>query len=151
MSYQKSQGQIEFEEQLASEIECFEDDTLGKESATSPQDKTLPVIDLFLNPDRTVEKKAMLKKARKSLHHKKVTKCLPDFFPTGGLCESVPQHLPPVMEVNPALLPVPLLGDLLLHAHVEAVPVGGEGGQLLRDLQTGDHRHWRLLCLQPAK
>ena len=60
------------------------------------------------------------------------------FFP-GGLCESVPQHLPPALEVNPALLPVPLLGDLLLHAHVEAVPVGGEGGQLLPDLQTSDH------------
>ena len=60
------------------------------------------------------------------------------FFP-GGLCESVPQHLPPAMEVNPALLPVPLLGDLQLHTHVEAVPVGGEGGQLLPDLQTSDH------------
>ena len=147
MSYQKSQGQIEFEEQLASERECFQEDTLGQESATSQQDKTLPVIDLFLNPDRAAEKKAMLKKSRESLHHKKVKKCFPNFFLTGGLCESVPQHLPPVMEVNPALLPFPLLGDLLLHAHVEEVPVGGEGGQLLPDLQTGHHRHWRLLRL----
>ena len=72
------------------------------------------------------------------------------FFP-GGLWESVPQHLPPALEVNPALLPVPLLGDLPLHAHVEAVPVGGEGGQLLRDLQTCHHRYWGLLCLQPAE
>ena len=60
------------------------------------------------------------------------------FFP-GGLCESVPQHLPPALEVNPALLRVPLLGDLPLHTHVEAVPVGGEGGQLLPDLQACHH------------
>ena len=72
------------------------------------------------------------------------------FFP-GGLCESVPQHLPPALEVNSALLPVPLLGDLPLHTHVEAVPVGGEGGQLLRHLQTCHHWHWSLLCLQSAE
>ena len=129
---------MEFEEQLASERECFEeDDNLEKESVTSEQDKTLPVIDLFLNPSRMAEKEEMLNKAHREeagMAHNKVREkfiflTLVSFL--GAVCKSLSQHLPPAVEVNPALLPVPLLGDLLLHAHVEAVPVGGEGGQLL--------------------
>ena len=66
MSYHKSQGQIEFEEQLSSERECFQkDDNLEKESVTLKQEKKLPVIDLFLNPKRKAEKEEMLKKAHR--------------------------------------------------------------------------------------
>ena len=69
---------MEFEEQLASERECFEeDDNLEKESVTSEQDKTLPVIDLFLNPSRMAEKEEMLNKAHREeagMAHNKVRK-----------------------------------------------------------------------------
>ena len=62
MSYHKSQEQIEFEEQLSSERECFQkDDNLEKESVTLKHEKKLPVIDLFLNPKRKAEKEEMLK------------------------------------------------------------------------------------------
>ena len=33
----------------------------------------------------------------------------------------------------------------------DAVQVGGEAGQLLRDLHPRHHRHWSLLCFQSAK
>ena len=58
---------MEFEEQLASERECFEEeDNQESESVTSEQDKTsLPVIDLFLNPSRKAEKEEMLKEAHR--------------------------------------------------------------------------------------
>ena len=68
-SYQKSQGQIEFEEQLESQRECFqEEDSQRKESvsqtATAKQGKPLPFIDLFLNPKRVEEKEELLNMAK---------------------------------------------------------------------------------------
>ena len=65
-SYHKtSPGQIEFEEQLASLRECFQkNDNLGNEPVTSSEAKALPLIDIFLNPVRRVEKEEMLEKAR---------------------------------------------------------------------------------------
>ena len=58
---------MEFEEQLASERECFEEENNREsESVTSEQDKTsLPGIDLFLNPSRMAEKEEMLKEAHR--------------------------------------------------------------------------------------
>ena len=78
--YQKSQGQIKFEEQLKSQRGCFqEEDSQRKESvsqtATAKQGKPLPVIDLFLNPKRTEEKEELLKSAKKQdtgTYHTKV-------------------------------------------------------------------------------
>ena len=58
---QKSQGQIEFEKQLASQRKCFqENDNFGNEGRTSKQDNNLPLIDLFLNPSRYAEKEKLL-------------------------------------------------------------------------------------------
>ena len=59
--YLKSQGQIEFEKQLASQRKCFqENDNFGNEGRTSKQDNNLPLIDLFLNPSRHAEKEKLL-------------------------------------------------------------------------------------------
>ena len=69
--YQKSQGQIEFEEKLESRRKCYQETgNLGKESqsknSTANVGNPLPVIDLFLNPKRAVEKEELLKRAKKT-------------------------------------------------------------------------------------
>ena len=68
-SYQKSQGQIEFEEQLESQRECFQEEYRQRkesvsQTATAKQEKPLPFIDLFLNPKRVEEKEELLKMAK---------------------------------------------------------------------------------------
>ena len=62
----KSQGQSEFFEHLASQRGCYTDkENLNGDYITSSQEKSLPIIDLFLNPDRQTEKEAVLERAHK--------------------------------------------------------------------------------------
>ena len=62
----KSQGQSEFFEYLASQRGCYtEKENLNGDYMTSSQEKSLPIIDLFLNPDRQTEKEAVLERAQK--------------------------------------------------------------------------------------
>ena len=68
--HQKSQGQIDFEDQVASQRECLYDEGNSKiesmpQTGTFKQKKQLPLIDLFLNPERDAEKEALLLKTQK--------------------------------------------------------------------------------------
>ena len=69
-SYQKSEEQVDFENQLTSQRGCFQqEEKVGKEPSTSTVarnfEKPLPLIDLFLNPKRKSEREDMLKEVRR--------------------------------------------------------------------------------------
>ena len=67
-SYQKSEEQVDFENQLTSQRGCFQqEENVGKESSTMAinLEKPLPLIDLFLNQLRKSEREEMLKEVRR--------------------------------------------------------------------------------------
>ena len=73
----KSQEQNEFEEQLLSSMECFQNnETTLEETGSSMEKKNLPILDLFMNPSRAEEEDQMLKKIeerKNSVVHNKVS------------------------------------------------------------------------------
>ena len=69
-SYQKSEEQVDFENQLTSQRGCFQqEENVEKESSSSTMtrnlEKPLPLIDLFLNPKRKSEREDILKEVHR--------------------------------------------------------------------------------------